>query len=214
MYAFEWTIGLLLGAMLLAALARRLRVPYPTFLALGGELGNSTASDLAVLDQALAKCRRMNLNTVMLPVYWDLIEPEEGTFDFALVRGAVDRARAHNLHLVFLWFGTWKNSMSCYAPGWVKRDTARFGRVRRTSGEPLEIITPESTAARDAAALIQPSAQANMAFCAWSLFSASSNTTDCGPSITSSVTSSPRCAGRQCMKMASFLARLIRWALT
>jgi len=36
MYAFEWTIGLLLGAMLLAALARRLRVPYPTFLALGG----------------------------------------------------------------------------------------------------------------------------------------------------------------------------------
>jgi CPA1 family monovalent cation:H+ antiporter len=33
---FEWTIGLLLGAMLLSALARRLAVPYPTFLAVGG----------------------------------------------------------------------------------------------------------------------------------------------------------------------------------
>jgi len=34
--AFEWIIGLLLGAVLLSALARRLKVPYPTFLALGG----------------------------------------------------------------------------------------------------------------------------------------------------------------------------------
>ena len=36
MHAFEWLIGLLLGALLLSALARRLGVPYPTFLALGG----------------------------------------------------------------------------------------------------------------------------------------------------------------------------------
>lgn len=36
MLAFEWIIGLLLGAVLLSALARRLKVPYPTFLALGG----------------------------------------------------------------------------------------------------------------------------------------------------------------------------------
>ncbi len=35
---FQWIIGLLLGAVLLSALARRTRVPYPTFLALGGML--------------------------------------------------------------------------------------------------------------------------------------------------------------------------------
>src|SRR5258708_11028387 len=35
---FEWLIGLLLGAVLLSALARRIKVPYPTFLALGGVL--------------------------------------------------------------------------------------------------------------------------------------------------------------------------------
>src|SRR5262245_62772467 len=56
--------------------------------------------------------------------------------------------------------------------------------------------------------------QAKMPFCAWRRFSASSNTTDCGPSITSSVTSSPRWAGRQCMKIASGLASDISLALT
>src|SRR5258708_7817182 len=35
---FEWLIGLLLGAVLLSVLARRIKVPYPTFLALGGVL--------------------------------------------------------------------------------------------------------------------------------------------------------------------------------
>jgi beta-galactosidase GanA len=120
------------------------------FLALGGELGNSTASDLNVLDQALQNCQAMNLNTVMLPVCWDLIEPQEGKFDFSLVQGAIDRARSRDLHLVFLWFGTWKNSMSCYAPSWVKRDTARFPRVKRSTGELEEIVTPQSTAANDA----------------------------------------------------------------
>jgi monovalent cation/hydrogen antiporter len=35
---FEWTIALLLGAVLLSAAARRAKVPYPTFLAVGGML--------------------------------------------------------------------------------------------------------------------------------------------------------------------------------
>jgi Na+/H+ antiporter len=35
---FEWIIGLMLGAVVLSALARRIKVPYPIFLALGGAL--------------------------------------------------------------------------------------------------------------------------------------------------------------------------------
>ena len=38
MISFEWIIGLLVGAVLLSAFARRIGVPYPTFLALGGML--------------------------------------------------------------------------------------------------------------------------------------------------------------------------------
>ena len=129
----------------------QLHVDDRPFLVLGGELGNSTASDLRVLDAALARCRRMNLNTVMLPVYWDLLEPREGQYDFPLVRAAVDRARELELRLVYLWFATWKNSMSCYAPCWVKRDHERFARTRQRDGRVLEIISPASAAARDAA---------------------------------------------------------------
>lgn len=36
MATFEWIIGLLLAAVLLASLARRMGAPYPTFLAIGG----------------------------------------------------------------------------------------------------------------------------------------------------------------------------------
>ena len=38
MTTFEWIIALLLGAVALSALARRIKVPYPTFLAIGGVL--------------------------------------------------------------------------------------------------------------------------------------------------------------------------------
>ncbi len=59
-----------------------------------------------------------------------------------------------------------------------------------------------------------PRHQASTPFCACRRFSASSHTADCGPSMTSSVTSSPRWAGRQCMKIASEAAPRIRPALT
>lgn len=38
MLSFEWIIGLLVCAVALSALARRLGIPYPTFLALGGSV--------------------------------------------------------------------------------------------------------------------------------------------------------------------------------
>src|SRR5204862_7642809 len=47
-----------------------------------------------------------------------------------------------------------------------------------------------------------PKTQRSTDFWAWMRFSASSHTADCGPSITASVTSSPRCAGRQWRKVA------------
>jgi beta-galactosidase GanA len=96
------------------------------------------------------KLKAMNLNTVLAPVYWELIEPVEGRFDFASVDGLLEDARAHDMRLVLLWFGTWKNSMSSYAPGWVKRDIARFPRTKGANRRPQEIISAFSEEARDA----------------------------------------------------------------
>ncbi len=130
--------------------ATQLVVEGKPFLILGGELGNSSSSDLAYMKPIWPKLVEMNLNTVLAPVYWDLIEPEEGTFDFTLVDGLIEGARAHDLRLVLLWFASWKNSMSCYAPIWVKADQQRFLRAQNSEGKGMEILSPFSDASRDA----------------------------------------------------------------
>ncbi len=124
------------------------------FLMLGGEVGNSAATELSYLEPAWPRFKQMRMNTVLVPVYWDLIEPEEGRFDFSQVDGLIEQARAHQMRLVLLWFGTWKNSMSCYAPAWVKQDWRRFERVRLKDGRTLEILSafcPENLRADTAA---------------------------------------------------------------
>ncbi|MCD8166699.1 MAG: DUF5597 domain-containing protein, partial [Bacteroides sp.] len=108
---------------------------------MGGESGNSTAASLDRLEKDFPKLRRMGLNTVLIPAYWELIEPREGEFDFTLIDGAVRLARQNDLKLVFLWFGVWKNSMSCYAPLWAKEDSKRFPRAYTREGKPLEIMS-------------------------------------------------------------------------
>src|SRR5215204_3349659 len=112
------------------------------FLVLGGELGNSSASSNEYMRPIWPKLKQMNLNTVIAPVYWELMEPVEGKFDFSLVDSLIKNARLFNMKLVLLWFGAWKNSMSCYAPAWVKTNTTRFPRILDKNGSPQEIMTP------------------------------------------------------------------------
>jgi hypothetical protein len=128
----------------------RLEVNGRGFFARGGELANSSAASLADLKEALSKLPRVGLNTVLVPVSWELVEPQEGKFDFALVRGAIGEARQNKLHLVLLWFGSWKNGMSSYVPAWVKRDEKRFPRAETAGGSGVEALSAFSTANRDA----------------------------------------------------------------
>jgi beta-galactosidase GanA len=90
------------------------------------------------------KLKTMNMNTVLAPVYWELIEPEEGKFDFELLDQLVKEARNNDLKIVFLWFGSWKNSMSSHAPSWVKKNEERFPRIKDDKGISHEILTPFS----------------------------------------------------------------------
>ncbi len=108
----------------------------------GGEVGNSSASSNADIERVMGAASELGLNVVLAPICWDLLEPEEGTFDFTLLKSLLDSARDRDLHLILLWFGTWKNSMSCYVPGWVKRDSKRFKRVVTSDGKPQEMLSP------------------------------------------------------------------------
>lgn len=114
------------------------------FIITGGELGNSSASSIEYMDSIWPKFKKLNLNTVLAPVYWELMEPMESKFDFKLVDDLIYKARKNNFKLVLLWFGTWKNSMSCYVPGWVKTNQERFPRTENRKGKTEEIITPFS----------------------------------------------------------------------
>jgi hypothetical protein len=130
--------------------ATQLIVDGRPFLVLGGEVRNSSSSDPAFMAPIWPKLKAMNLNTVLVPVAWETIEPTEGRFDFGNVDALLAGARQHDLRLVVLWFGAWKNTYSSYVPGWVKRDQARFERVQTSDGRGTERLSPFSTAARDA----------------------------------------------------------------
>lgn len=121
--------------------ARQLVVDGRPWLLLGGELGNSSATSPRDVAAIFPKLRELGLNCVLVPAYWDLIEPEEGSFDFSTTDAVIDEAERNGLKVVFLWFGAWKNSMSCYAPSWLKTDTEKYPRARTGDGKPLEIAS-------------------------------------------------------------------------
>ncbi len=115
------------------------------YLILGGEIGNSSAGTMAQADSILPRLARMHFNTVLMPVAWEQVEPKEGAFDFSVQDHWIDVARQQNLHLVFLWFGSWKNAFSNYAPEWIKKDTRRFPRAISDDGTELEILSTLGT---------------------------------------------------------------------
>lgn len=125
------------------------------FFAYAGEVHNSSASDLQYMETRVwDKIEGLHLNTLLVPVYWEQTEPEEGRFAYDLIDGLLLQARQRNMRLVFLWFGLWKNGESMYVPGWMKRDSRTYFRVRSGNGEKLNTISPFCDAAveRDAAA--------------------------------------------------------------
>jgi len=132
--------------------ATQLIVDDKPYLMLAGELHNSSSSSLDFMKPIWPRLAAIPLNTVLTPLSWELVEPAEGNYDFALVDGLLAQARAEHLHIVFLWLAAWKNGMSSYAPVWVKDNTKRFPRVRLHNNEVeiLSTIAGASDATRDA----------------------------------------------------------------
>ena len=129
--------------------ATQLIVDGRPFLALAGELGNNTATSLENMQPIWPKLVAGNLNCVLVAISWAQMEPTEGRYEFALVDGLIHEARRNHLKVVFLWFGSWKNGLSSYAPYWVKKDYKRFPRIRIKGGKSMELLSTFGDATRD-----------------------------------------------------------------
>ncbi len=130
--------------------ATRLVVGGKPFLLISGELHNSTAGGFEYMRPVWKKLAEKNLNSVIATVSWELMEPEEGRFNFSLVDSVIASAREANLKLVLIWFASWKNSSSVYIPSWVKKDFEKYPRVKDENGKPLEILSTFGTASAEA----------------------------------------------------------------
>jgi hypothetical protein len=122
--------------------ATQLIVDGKPFLALAGELSNTVSSDadrMKAVWPVLAG--KVHMNTVLTGVSWDWIEPEEGKYDFHIVDRLIDGARQNDVHIVWLWFGSWKNGLSSFAPAWVKAAQDRFPRVEIRGGKTTETLS-------------------------------------------------------------------------
>lgn len=130
--------------------AVKLMVDGKPFIALAGEVHNSSSSSLEYMSPIWEKMQNLNCNTAIVPVCWDLVEPKEGEYHFSLVDGLLEGARQHGLRLVLLWFASWKNGSSTYTPAWVKTDTARFPRMKLQNGEMTRTVSCFSEEAKQA----------------------------------------------------------------
>jgi hypothetical protein len=130
--------------------ATQLIVDGKPFLALAGELGNNSATSLEHMKPIWPRLQEAKLNTVLAGVSWAQIEPQEGKFEFGIVDGVIREARSHNLRLVLLWFASWKNGLSSYAPDWLKKDFERFPRIQVKDGRTIELLSTFSDTNRDA----------------------------------------------------------------
>ena len=120
------------------------------FICLAGELSNTASSDREATKATIARLAQANFNTVLTVVSWDLVEPEEGKFDFSMIDYQIEAARANNVRLIFLWMASWKNGLSHFPPLWVKANQDRFPRVVNAQGKTLEILSTLSENNRNA----------------------------------------------------------------
>ncbi|MEO6850697.1 MAG: beta-galactosidase, partial [Mucilaginibacter sp.] len=120
----------------------------PYFM-LGGQAHNSSAWP-GMLPSLWTAVETMHLNTLEVPIYWEQVEAERGKFDFSIIDTLLTQARQHNVHMVLLWFATWKNGSNHYMPEWMKKDAAKYPNITGQNGQPVDSPSPNIKATLDA----------------------------------------------------------------
>lgn len=82
--------------------------PFPLF---GAQirldiLKNCDKMSDADIEKYFISAKRLNVNCVQVPVTWNMIEPEEGKYDYSMAYFIMRLANRYNLKVELLWFGT------------------------------------------------------------------------------------------------------------
>jgi len=126
-----------------------LLVDNQPYLILGGQAHNSSAWP-ALMPSVWTAAEQLHLNTLEAPVYWEQVEEHPGKYDFSLVDTLLAQARGHNVRLVLLWFGTWKNGSNHYMPLWMKQDPQKYPNLTGNKGQPIDSPSPLTEATLEA----------------------------------------------------------------
>lgn len=62
-----------------------LMVDGKPFIMLAGEVHNSNSSSVEYMEGVYDQADALGMNCLLIPVTWELVEPEEGVFDFSLM---------------------------------------------------------------------------------------------------------------------------------
>jgi hypothetical protein len=119
------------------------------FLMLGAQSNNSSDWP-ATLPKVWAAMEYLHANTLETPIYWEQFEPKPGEFDYSQVDMILAQAREHRVHLVLLWFGTWKNGSQHYMPEWMKVEPEHYFHATNKEGEFVDSPSPFAAASLDA----------------------------------------------------------------
>lgn len=119
------------------------------YLMLGAQVNNSSAWP-ETLSSVWPAIDYLHANTVEVPIYWEQFETAPGQYDDSVLKTLLGQAREHNVHLVLLWFGTWKNGSGHYTPAWIKLDNAKYPHVVNAKGQSVDSLSPHSQATLDA----------------------------------------------------------------
>ena len=119
------------------------------FLVLGGQAHNSSGWP-GMLPNVWVGIDSMHANTLEVPIYWEQAEPEAGKFDFSMIDTLLLESRQHNVHLVLLWFATWKNGSNHYMPGWIKNEAAKYPNIEGKGGRAVDSPSPNFKVTLDA----------------------------------------------------------------
>lgn len=89
--------------------SKQLIVKGRPFLIRAGELQNSSLTSVEYMEPVWQKMVDTNINTLLGSVTWEMIEPQEDNFNFSVLDEIILTARKYSMHLVLLWFGSFKN---------------------------------------------------------------------------------------------------------